>query len=519
MAPRLSASLSHKIMKLLKAQEMQALDRQAIEGIGIPSLVLMERAALGVVTAVRWELAHCRRFLVIAGKGNNGGDGLAIVRQLHLLGYSVDYVLGLGDDLKGDAQVQYHILQNLGLSPLSVVDFARYDLIVDALFGTGFTPPPRGAGQMWIERMNGAGLPIVAVDIPSGLMADSGRAVTPAVSATLTVTFQFPKLCHFLHPASKNCGKLYVADIGIPKTLAEGINREVLLTVSLPPRPVDAHKGSMGHVLLIGGSSGKTGAVMMAARASTRSGAGLVTVGVPSGLNQIVETVLLEEMSMPLPGQERLAADSPELILAMQDRFTAVAVGMGMDRYSGGRAVVRELVRQVQPPLLLDADALNNLADEGVDLLKERVGITILTPHVGEFHRLSGLAKTEIGENLTDVAQAFAQRWGCYIVLKSARTAIATPQGQVYLSTRGSAAMAKGGMGDVLAGVLTALLGRGLEPIVALQIGVFVHGLAGEVAATEKHQESVRTIDVIEALPQAFRLVETGKFSPSFISF
>ncbi|MFN3360530.1 MAG: NAD(P)H-hydrate dehydratase [Pseudanabaenaceae cyanobacterium] len=504
-------------MQILKAQEMQAVDQRAIAGIGIPSLVLMERAALGVVTAIGREFGRGQRVLVVAGKGNNGGDGLAIVRQLYLLGYQVDYVLPLGEDLKGDAQIQYQILRNLGLFPLTSVDTKGYDLLVDALFGTGFTPPPRGAGQAWIERMQGAGIPIVSVDIPSGLVADSGREVVPAVSARVTVTLQFPKLCHLLHPAAKQCGKLYVADIGIPPALAKDIQRQVLLSVNLPPRAVDVHKGKMGHVLLVGGSVGKTGAVMMAAKASTRAGAGLVTVGVPRGLNQIVETVLLEEMSVPLAGEERLAAEASGEILARQDKFTAVAAGMGMDRYPEGQRIVEELMRQIAVPLVLDADALNNLADAGVDLLRERPGVTVLTPHVGECHRLTGLPPGEINENLTDVAQQFAQQWGCYIVLKSSRTAIATPQGQVYLSTRGTAAMAKGGMGDVLAGILAALLGKGLAPLEALQIGVFVHGLAGEIAAAEKHTESLRPLDVIETLPQAFQRMATGEFTPPFI--
>ncbi|MFN3927283.1 MAG: NAD(P)H-hydrate dehydratase [Pseudanabaenaceae cyanobacterium] len=504
-------------MRLLTAQEMLDIDRRAITGVGIPSLVLMERAGLQVTAVIRREFPDLGRVLVVAGKGSNGGDGLVVVRHLHLLGYGVDYCLAMGADLKGDAQVQLQILQNLGLEPVASIESDPYTLIVDALLGTGFSPPVRGTALDAIAQINGSGLPVVAVDIPSGLSADSGKELIPAVQAKVTVTFQFPKLCHLLYPASKTCGKLYVANIGIPPSLAAEINRTVLLDVNLPPRPPDAHKGMMGHILLVGGSIGKTGAVILAGKAGTRAGAGLVSVAVPAGLQPALETALWEEMTIPLAGSDRLAKESVAEILALQAKFTAVGVGMGMDRYRGGQELIKELVTSLEQPLLLDADALNNLADVGVAILKARQGITVLTPHVGEFQRLSGLPKEQIIEQLTEVAQEFAQRWGCYLVLKSARTAIATPAGKVYLSVRGGAGMAKGGMGDVLAGILTALLGRGLAPESALLLGVFTHGLAGEIAQAEKHLESLRAIDLVEALPKAWQAIEQKNYPQPFV--
>ncbi|RMH03956.1 MAG: NAD(P)H-hydrate dehydratase, partial [Aquificota bacterium] len=331
-----------------------------------------------------------------------------------------------------------------------------------------------------------------------------------------TVTFQFPKVCHLLHPSAKRCGRLYVANIGIPQWLAKDVKRELLVGVEPPQREPDVHKGKMGHVLLVGASVGKVGALVMSARASTRAGAGLVSVAFPKGLYTVVESLLVEEMTIPIEGQERISYQGIKRLLELQDRFSAVGVGMGMDRYEEGQRVIKELVLNLEKPLLLDADALNNLSDLGVDILLQRKHPTILTPHVGEFQRLSGYRKEEIVEGFLDLAQEFAQRYGCHLVLKSSRTAVALPDGRVFLSTRGTPAMAKGGVGDVLAGILTALIGRGLPIEHALSLGVFLHGLAGEVAHRQSHAESVKALDLVECLPTAYNLIENGAFEPAF---
>jgi len=310
-------------MKILKAKEMQLLDQRTIEGLGMPSILLMEKAGLSVVEAIRRVFPHVKRVLVVAGKGNNGGDGLVVARHLHLLGYKVGYVLALGEDLKGDAGLQLKILKSLGLEPLREVDFKDFDLVVDALFGTGFEPPVKGEALRWIELINNSHLPVVSVDIPSGLSADSAKEYDPSVKANITVTFQFPKVCHLLYPSAKRCGRLYVANIGIPTWLAQDIKREVLLKVDPPKREPDVHKGLMGHVLILGGSTGKTGAVVMSARASTRTGAGLVSVGIPEDLNPIFESSLVEEMSIPLGGKGRLLVEAVKKVLEVQNRFSA----------------------------------------------------------------------------------------------------------------------------------------------------------------------------------------------------
>ncbi len=506
-----------KGMKVLTSDEMYTADRRAVEEFGIPSVVLMENAALALFKVIRKEYPDAKKILVLVGKGNNGGDGLALTRHLLLNRYDVDYVLCLGDDLRGDAKVQLDILKNLGKRPLWDVEFQRYDLLVDALLGIGFKPPLSATASKWIKGMNTSGLPVVAVDVPSGLLADSPQTTEDHVRAHTTVTFMAPKICHVFYPSAQSCGKVYIANISIPEFTFSHVYREIITRVGLPQRAPDVHKGLMGHVLLVGSSVGKTGALIMSAKASTRTGSGLVTVGVPRGLNSIFETVLTEEMSMPLDGDERLSYACVEKILSLQERFSALGVGMGMDRYEEGRRIVLDLIGYWEKPLLLDADALNNLADaKAMELLRSRKIPAVLTPHAGEFGRLTGLSKDDILSRPTEVAREFSQRYNAYLVLKFSRTVIATPDGKVLISTYGTPAMAKGGVGDVLSGILTSLLGRDMDILSALKLGVVLHGLSGQVAEKSSHTESLRALDLVESIPTAYNLIQHGAYSPPF---
>ncbi|MEZ0360371.1 MAG: NAD(P)H-hydrate dehydratase [Hydrogenobacter sp.] len=502
-------------MKILKAHEMSECDRTATKDIGIPSLLLMENAGLRVAQVIREVFPGVKRILFFIGKGNNGGDGLVAVRHLHLMGYKVDYLLTLGEDLKGDPAVNLEILKRLGLFPLKGEPAKDYDLIVDAIFGTGFKPPVRDGVVRWINFMNSSGIPVLSVDIPSGLSADSAMEYEPSVKASITVTFQFPKVCHLLYPSAKRCGKVYVANIGMPEFLAKDIKREVLEKVTFKKREPDVHKGKMGHILLIGSSVGKTGALIMSAKAATRTGSGLVSVGVPKGLNWIFEISLTEEMSIPLEGEERLSEKSADTIINMQENFSAIGVGMGMGRYEEGRSFVEKLIAGIRKPLLLDADAINNLADLGdLSILKDRELPAVLTPHVGEFERLSKLEKEHIIYNFIDTAQEFSQKWNCFLVLKSSRTVVTTPQGEAFVSLRGTPAMAKGGTGDVLSGILTSLIGKAIPIKDALKLGVFLHGLAGEIAEKKRHTESVKALDLVEEIPEAYNQIENEDYFP-----
>ncbi len=500
-------------MKLLKAEEMASIDREAIEGIGIPSLVLMENAARGVLEAILECFPNLERVLVVAGKGNNGGDGIALARLLHLRGVKVDVGLALGNKLSRDSETQLSIVKRLGVKVFEEMpDLGNYHLLVDAIFGTGFKPPVKGKAKEVIETINRSGLPVVSIDVPSGLSSDSGEIFEPCVRAKLTVTMQFPKIVHFLYPACKLCGEVVVKDISIPNHLADNIPREVIepSKLNLYVREEDTYKNREGHVLIVGGSVGKTGAVVMSARAATEAGAGLVSVGIPRELNPIFESLLVEEMSIPLKGGERLSYLCMEEIQEIAERFSALAVGMGMDRYEEGQDIVLKLLEFWEKPILLDADAINNLADSGeVDILKERKSITVLTPHIGEFSRLTGLSGEYITHHLTDVATEFSVQYGAYLVLKGARTVISTPDGKAYLSVRGTPAMAKGGTGDVLSGILLTLLGKsGMDITEALKLGVTLHAIAGELAEKEKHRESLRATDIILKIGDAYKKLE-----------
>ncbi len=499
-------------MKILTSQEMAQIDERARREVGIPTLVLMENAASGVVSVLLEKFPKAKRILVVAGKGNNGGDGIAVARRLKNLGKEVEIFTPLGTP-KGEAKIQLSIAKRFGVKVRKKVEYSSFDLIVDALFGTGFRPPAEGKAGEVIEEINSSGVPVLSVDVPSGLSADSGHLFEPSVRASVTVTFQFPKVCHLLFPAAKRCGEVRVVDISIPLSLAEGIKRETIEPESLllPKREPDTYKTREGHLLIVGGSRGKTGAVAMAARAATRTGAGLVTVGVPEDLDDILETLLVEEMTLPLPGGDRLSYFAVERILELQGRFSALVFGMGMGRYEEGQDIVREIVEGWEKPLLIDADGLNNLADLGPEVLKRRKAPTVLTPHIGEFSRLTGIPSEDIAPKQIDLAAEFASEWGCYLVLKGARTVIGTPEGKVFVSTRGTPAMAKGGVGDVLSGVLGALIGKGIKIEEALKLGVFLHGVAGELAEKESHRESLKATELIESIPRAYRYIE--KFS------
>jgi len=508
-------------MKLVTAKQMQELDSKTINGIGIPSLVLMENAARGVADAVIRFFPHAKKILIVAGKGNNGGDGIAAGRILKIRNrLDVTVYLPYGEnELKEDCRVQYKIASQVGVKFTNELpELKEFDLIIDAIFGTGFIPPVKGRWAEVIRKLNASGKPILAVDIPSGISSDSGEVVEPVVKADLTVTFALPKYGQVLYPSASYCGKVLVRDISIPVDLLAGDIKTELIEVGklkdlIPKRLPYTYKNKEGHVLILGGSPGFTGAVIMSAKAATEAGAGLVTVGVAESLNPIVEQALTEEMSKPLPESEKgfLHPLLGDFIFGNEDykRYTSLVLGPGMGRYKGGQELLEDFLTRWDKPIVIDADGINNLADmgkKGKQLLRERKIPAVLTPHVGEMQRLTGLYRGEIITNQIEVARQFAVENNCYVVLKSARTVIATPEGEAFVNVRGTPAMAKGGVGDVLSGILGALIGK--MPIKeALLLGVSLHAIAGEIAEKNKDTESVRATDIISAIPFAFRFI------------
>ncbi len=510
-------------MKVVTGETMQRMDRRAIEEFGIPGIDLMENAGRRCAAAIleRFGPAAGRMALIVAGKGNNGGDGYVIARLLRQDGWEVrTVVLALREEIAGDAKANLDLLDPATVTfsppPAGLAPFVQYleraSVIVDALFGTGLKSEVQGSFAEVINLLNDAQKPVVAVDIPSGIDAGSGRVLGVAVKADLTVTFALAKLGHILHPGAELCGELRVVDIGIPAQVAadaEGydfVDHEAACRL-VRPRDRKAHKGSFGHCLVIAGSTGKTGAAAMAANSAVRAGSGLVTLAVPECLNAILEMKTTEAMTLPLPdsGTGRLMQDSAPILLEAIGGKSAVALGPGVSWHPDTARLLRHLVSEIGLPLVIDADGLNALSEDPGILQRKRSSSVVLTPHPGEMARLTGASTAAIEADRITAARSFAEEHGVSLILKGARTVIAAPDGQIAINGSGNPGMASGGMGDVLTGILASLLGQGYQAFDACRLGVFIHGHAADLVAADKGEIGMSAVDVQERLPWAFK--------------
>jgi len=523
-------------MRILTADAMREVDRSAIERLGIPSLVLMENAALGVVDALgeaAGAIGAAESAAVFCGPGNNGGDGLAIARHLSVRGWEVKIFLASGGRaLSADAAAQLAICRKmeLPLEELATEDDARaalaaaaeYDLILDALFGTGLTRPLSGIFAVLAEGINDLERPVVAVDLPSGLDASRAALIGPHVRADLTVTFAAPKVAHVLTPAAGAVGELVVTDLGIPPRLIEEVaepgGRLHLLVGEelagwLPPREDDAHKGDFGHVLLVAGSPGKAGAAILGARAAVRAGAGLVTVAVPEPILNPVDLGSLESMTLGLPAgaSGQLAAEAAGAVLAAAKGKAVVALGPGLGQEPETASAIRRMVLAAEPPVVLDADGINALAGRAGEL-RGRKGPTVLTPHPGELGRLLGISTADVQADRLAAVRRAAQETGAVVVLKGSRTLIAmsdqSGDADVWVNPTGNPGMASGGSGDVLTGLAAGLIAQreayGLEVLDAVLLAVYLHGLAGDLAVRATGENALAAGDLVESLGAAF---------------
>jgi len=512
---------------LVTSEEMRKIDQYTIGTIGIPAIVLMENAGRAVAEeAARVAEEACPasgrapRWLVLAGKGNNGGDGLVCARHLAERGWDVCVVYAAPpESLAGEAAVQRDIAQRLGLAQVvyepGKLDWNRWDGIVDALLGTGTSGAPREPYASLIREANASGKPIVAIDVPSGLNADTGETADPCIRARVTVALAMMKRGLVLYPGAEAAGEVVVRPIGIPEEAAHrfGVSAFVLneatmrrkFGVSLPlPRRADTHKGTYGHALVIAGSRDMSGAGLLCAKAALRAGCGLVTWAVPESLALPLAGRLPEAMVRGIAdgGRGDWRETPAERLAACAEGKQAVVVGPGLGRWPGDDAWLRELWDAVQAPLVVDADGLNMLAAAGSPLSwPRRRAPTVLTPHPGEMARLCGLATPEVQRDRIGLARRYAEQNGVVLVLKGARTVVATPQGGVYVNTTGNAGMATGGAGDVLAGVIGSLLAQGLDADAAAALGVYLHGAAGDRAAAARPSPgSLIAGDIVEAL-------------------
>ncbi|HYG62528.1 MAG TPA: NAD(P)H-hydrate dehydratase [Thermoanaerobaculia bacterium] len=516
-------------MRILTAEAMREVDRAAIEELGIPGLVLMENAAIGVVDAIGEVYPEADSAAIFCGPGNNGGDGLAVARHLAARGYGVEVFLVSGRGrpvrLAGDAGTQLDICRKLelpirelapgdGLAPALAV--ARESgLVVDALFGTGLGRPLEGIFAELVRALNELPVPRVAVDLPSGLSGSRTDVFGPCLRADLTVTFAAPKLAHVFPPAAGWVGELIVTDLGFPPALIERVTEEGgpvhLLTAEelaglVPGREAATHKGDYGHALIVAGSPGKAGAAILACRSAVRVGTGLVTAAVPEPILDVVDLGSIESMTLPLPAGPagQMAEEAAAAVLAAAEGKDALAMGPGLGNDPEGAApAVRRIAAQCPLPLVLDADGLNAFAGRAAELAG-RPGPTVLTPHPGEMGRLLGIATAEVQADRIAAARRAAAATGAIAVLKGHLTLVAAPDGEVWVNPTGNPGMASGGTGDVLTGLIAGLLAQGLDPLDAARLGVYLHGLAGDAAAARRGEPALAAGDLIDALPEAF---------------
>ena len=525
--------------RLVTGEQMARIDRRAIES-GTPGADLMEAAGRGVAAVLKDLLDgfRDRRITLLCGKGNNGGDGFVVARLASDGGATVrTFLLASADDVRGDARTHLERAQACGLHiqeirtpedlPKVEQALADADAALDALLGTGIRGGPRGLVGEAIALLEKATCPIVAVDLPSGLNADTGRADGSCAKATCTVTFGQPKRGQFFHPGRALCGRLHLIDIGLPAAAvsAEPVQTDLIAAFGaaplLPRRAPDAHKGEAGRVLLIAGSAGLTGAAALSATAALRGGAGLVTVGVPESLNDILEVKLTEAMTFPLPEVRKarcLSLRARGKVVRLAGGADSLALGPGLGTHRETVDLVKRLLRDVSIPTVLDADALNALAGE-TDRLKALSAPAVITPHPGEFCRLTG---AEVGAVLKDpigAATNLADVVGVTVILKGAPTVVAVPGNGAFVNPSGNAGMATGGAGDVLTGLLGALIGQGLEVARAAILGVYMHGLAGDIASETLGQAGLIAGDIVAALPAAERLIRNGKDRHRYIRF
>ena len=513
-------------VKVVTPDEMARVDRATIERGGITGLALMERAGEEVARAARGVLSQVggRCEGIWCGKGNNGGDGFVAARLL--CGPGVDIIVFLLADagtLRGEAAENFRRLEDMPVevvevrAPAEIDAYHReatpFDVVIDAIFGTGFSGKAEGIFEAAIQQVNRSGSFVIAVDIPSGVSGLTGAVDGVAVRADKTVTFAAPKVGLVQFPGAAAAGAVEVVDIGIPQHLMATVPTSQIYAMAeddvrgmLPERARDAHKRRCGSVLVVGASPGLTGAAALCAQAALRTGAGLVTLGVPEGVHDILEMKLTEVMTRPLPQTDRctISLEAAGVITELSAGFDVLALGPGLSTDGDTPSAVRELVRKVPEPMVLDADGLNAMVGHS-RLLEQRGDPLVLTPHPGEMARLMETDTTGVQSDRVAVAAQAAARWGAVVVLKGAGTVIAEPGGSVRINTTGNPGMSTAGMGDVLTGCIASFIAQGVDPFNAATLGAYYHGYAADLVSAMDGMIGMTAGDVVRHLPLALR--------------
>lgn len=505
-------------MKVCTASQMRNIDRSAEELGAIPSIVLMENAAIACVEEILKE-NNIKSATIFCGKGNNGGDGLAIARHLYNHGIKVTVYLVCGSDFSDDALINFEITSKLGVKIIELNDtdslglnISLCDIVVDAIFGTGISGEIEGLAAEVIDIINDNAKYVLSVDIPSGVNADTGKISKSTVNADKTVTFAAYKLGMLMYPGALKAGEIVVKDISIPDYIidAQNININIIdkhyINLIRPTRYENSHKGDYGKILIIGGSRGMTGAVALACEACVRSGAGLVTAAVPESLNSIFEVKLTEPMTIPLNDKngnlDKLCI--PQILDRLND-FDVCLFGPGIGRGEDVLIILEEILKESQIPVIIDADGLWAFAKKP-QMLDECKCSVVLTPHEMEMSRILNCSVKYLSENRQEISYKYATDNSVTLVLKGHHTIVTSPGGEQYININGNSGMATGGSGDVLGGIIAALSARCETETEASAMGVYIHGLAGDLAAKELGKDSMLPTDIINYIPNALKL-------------
>jgi NAD(P)H-hydrate epimerase len=503
-------------MRVLNTQQMREADRRTIEDIGLPSIVLMENAGRQAVAAMEaaFDDLATSHVAVLCGRGNNGGDGFVVARTLAQRGVqSTVFLLGAVADVRGDARTNLEVLGRVGLTVVEISnaqdwelhfsEVSECDLIVDAMVGTGFSGALSGLLETVVADVNGLGVPVVAIDLPTGVSADSHEVAGSAVEASMTVTLAAPKIPLVFPPADAYAGDLVIADIGIPPPVVDELDGPYLELLTrermrelVPARAADSHKGDFGRVLVVAGSVGKTGAAHLTALGALRSGAGLVTIATPRSALPIVAALGVEYMTEPLDETAAGSIDFAALDRVLEMKADVIAVGPGLGQDPSTAAFVHGLLERAGVPLVLDADALNAFSGDP-DRLVGRDGVdVIVTPHPGEMARLLNVSVEAVQHDRLAYARDFAASHRVHVVLKGHRTVIAGPENRAFVNLTGNAGMATGGTGDLLTGMIAAWFAQLLDAEAACKIAVYLHGTAGELAEADEGEIALTATDV-----------------------
>jgi ADP-dependent NAD(P)H-hydrate dehydratase / NAD(P)H-hydrate epimerase len=522
-------------MRVLNTQQMREADRQTIEDIGIPSIVLMENAGRQTVAAMEaaFDDLDASRVAILCGRGNNGGDGFVIARTLLQRGVEIlVFLLGSVSEIKGDARTNLEVLGRIGVTVVEITsaqewelhfsEISECELIVDALLGTGLRAGLTGLLETVVADINALGTPVVAIDLPTGLSGDSHRVDGVAIDATMTVTLGAPKIPLVLPPADRHVGDLVIADIGIPLPVfddLEGDHLEILtrerMREVIPARAAESHKGDFGRVLVIAGSLGRTGAAHLCATGALRSGAGLVTVATPRSCLPIVASMGPEYMTDPVEETASGTIDYAALERLLEVKTDVIAVGPGLGQDPSTQAFVQGLVERAGVPLVLDADALNAFVGDP-ERLMGRDGVNmIITPHPGEMARLLGTTIEAVQEDRVACAREFAAAHRVHVVLKGHRTVIAGPDGRTFVNLTGNPGMATGGTGDLLTGMIAAWFAQLMDAEAACSIGVYLHGTAGDLAEADEGDVALVAGDIAARLGDAVLELTARRRRPS----